>query len=103
MANRLILKRSSVAAKVPLATDLEIGELAVNLADGKLYSKNSGGTVISVGGSGAAAGGAIYENSKTISANYTLTAGTNGMSAGDITINSGVTVTIPSGSKWVIV
>lgn len=49
MPNKLILKKSSVAAKVPLATDLEVGELAVNLADQKLYSKNAGGTVINVG------------------------------------------------------
>jgi len=54
-------------------------------------------------GGGASAGGAIYENSQSITANYTLTANTNGMSAGPITINSGVTVTIPSGSTWVIV
>lgn len=49
MANKLILKRSSVASKVPLATDLEVGELAVNLVDQKLYSKKSDGTVILVG------------------------------------------------------
>lgn len=50
MANRLILKRSSVAGKVPLAADLQTGELAVNLADKKLYSKDASGNVISVGG-----------------------------------------------------
>jgi hypothetical protein len=49
MANKLILKRSSVAAKVPLAGDLEPGELAVNLTDQKLYSKKTDGTVILVG------------------------------------------------------
>ena len=54
-------------------------------------------------GGGASAGGAIYENSNSISANYTLTTGTNGMSAGPVTIDSGVTVTIPTGSNWVIV
>ena len=54
-------------------------------------------------GGGASAGGAIYENSQSITADYTLTANTNGMSAGPITIDSGVTVTIPSGSTWVIV
>ena len=53
--------------------------------------------------SAAVAGGAIYENTQTISSNYTLTAGTNGMSAGPITINTGVTVTVPTGSTWVIV
>lgn len=52
-------------------------------------------------------GGAIndifYENSQTITSNYTLTSGKNAMSAGDITIADGVTVTIPSGSKWTVV
>lgn len=51
MANKIILKKSSVASKVPLATDLDIGEIAVNLADQKLYSKNASGTVILVGNS----------------------------------------------------
>lgn len=49
MANKIILKKSSVISKVPLATDLEIGEIAVNLADQKLYSKNASGTVVLVG------------------------------------------------------
>lgn len=45
----------------------------------------------------------ITLNTKTISANYTLSTSYNGVSAGPITINSGVTVTIPSGSAWSIV
>jgi hypothetical protein len=45
----------------------------------------------------------LYENSATISANYTIGSGNNAMSAGPITINTGVTVTVPSGSSWVIV
>jgi len=45
----------------------------------------------------------LYENVNTISANYTITTGSNAMSAGPITINSGVTVTVPSGSTWTIV
>ena len=56
----------------------------------------------SIGG-GASAGGAIYENTNTISADYTITANHNGMTAGPITINSGVTVTVPAGSTWTIV
>jgi hypothetical protein len=54
------------------------------------------------GGSGAAAGGAVYENTQTISSNYTMTSGKNGESVGPITIASGVTITVPSGSRWVI-
>jgi hypothetical protein len=49
MANKIILKKTSTASKVPLSTDLEVGEIAVNLADQKLYSKNAGGTVVLVG------------------------------------------------------
>lgn len=46
MPNKIILKKSSVAAKVPLAADLDFGELAVNYTDGKLYYKKSDGTTI---------------------------------------------------------
>ena len=51
---------------------------------------------------GASAGGVIYENSDDITSDYTLTTGKNGMSVGPITIASGVTVTVPSGQRWVI-
>lgn len=54
MANTLIVKRSSVAGKVPLSTDLQVGELAVNLADQKIYSKNAAGTVVQLGGAAGA-------------------------------------------------
>jgi hypothetical protein len=45
----------------------------------------------------------IYENATTLSANYTIPAGSNAMSAGPITVANGVTVTIPVGSVWSIV
>lgn len=45
MANKIVLKKSSVAAKVPLTTDLDYGELALNYADEKLYFKNSSNVV----------------------------------------------------------
>ena len=52
--------------------------------------------------SGAQANGVIYENNLVISANYTLTTGKNGFSVGPISINGGVTVTVPSGQRWVV-
>lgn len=55
----------------------------------------------SIGG-GAAASGAVYENKNTISANYTMSTNYNGESVGPLTISSGVIVTIPSGSRWVV-
>lgn len=51
MANLLQIKRSSVPGKVPLDSDLQIGELAVNLYDGILFSKNTAGNVIVIGAS----------------------------------------------------
>lgn len=45
----------------------------------------------------------MWENSSIISANYTVTANNNAVSAGPITIAAGVTVTVPSGSTWVVV
>lgn len=46
---------------------------------------------------------AFQLNTKVVDANYTLGSQYNAISAGPITINSGVTVEIPSGSTWVIV
>jgi len=45
MANKVLLKKSSVGARVPLVGDLDYGELALNYADGKLYYKTSGNTI----------------------------------------------------------
>jgi hypothetical protein len=54
------------------------------------------------GGSNITANG-LWENANTISANYTIGTGNNAQSAGPITVNTGVTVTVPTGSTWVIV
>jgi hypothetical protein len=51
----------------------------------------------------AKANGVIYENNQTITADYTLAASKNGLSAGPITIANGVTVTIATGATWTIV
>lgn len=45
----------------------------------------------------------IIANSATISANYTIASGQNAMSTGTVTVNSGVTVTVSSGSRWVVI
>jgi len=46
---------------------------------------------------------ALYEHSNVISANYSITSGNNAMSSGPITINDGISVTVPTGSVWTIV
>ena len=45
----------------------------------------------------------LYEMANTISTNYTIGTGNNAVSAGPITVNSGITVTVPTGSRWVVV
>ena len=45
----------------------------------------------------------ITVNANTVAADYTIAAANNGMSAGPITVNSGITVTVSSGSTWVVV
>ena len=65
----------------------------------------NGSSWSSIGG-GATGGGAdtvFFENNNAVTTNYELTANKNAVSAGPITINSGVTVTVPSGQSWVIV
>ena len=45
----------------------------------------------------------FYMNSNTVTANFTIPTNYNAMSAGPVTVNSGITVTIPTGSEWTIV
>ena len=47
-------------------------------------------------------GAPIYENTKTVTTSYSVTSGSCAMSVGAITLNAGVSVTLPSGSRWVI-
>ena len=44
----------------------------------------------------------FYENGKTVTASYSITRDSNAMTTGPITVNSGVTVTVPTGSRWVV-
>jgi hypothetical protein len=49
------------------------------------------------------ANGTIIEYSANIASDYTITAGKNALSAGPITINDSITVTIPDNTNWTIV
>lgn len=56
-------------------------------------------------GGGATGGGSdtvFVENSLTVTQSYSIPSGKSASSVGDITLNSGVTITVPSGSRWVI-
>ena len=60
-------------------------------------------TGISAGATGGGSDEIFYENGQTVTTDYTITNGKNAMSAGPITINSGVTVTVGSGETLTIV
>ena len=116
----VVHKRSSVAGKVPTAEMLRSGELAINTADGLVYAKKDDDSVIAIGASPDLSSYAetsyvdteitnansttkgLYEHANTIAANYTIATGNNALTAGPITINTGVSVTVPTGSTWVI-
>jgi hypothetical protein len=69
--------------------------------------KSDGAGQLSWGLAGGALGGGtdqvFYENDRTVTTNYTLGTNKNAVTAGPITINSGVTVTVPTNQSWVIV
>ena len=72
------------------------------------YTLISDGTDISWGeaAAGATGGGSdkiFWENGQTVTTNYTITNNFNSMSAGPITINNGIVVTIGTGENWTIV
>lgn len=76
------------------------GQSAFVITDGSNWR------TVGLSGSGATGGGAnqvFYENDQNVTANYTIPATKNAMSAGPITIDSGVTVTVSSGATWTIV
>lgn len=76
MANKVLLKRSSIAGKAPVTSDLDYGELSINYADGVLYYKNSNNNI-----------GSFLSNGSSFSANV-LTA--NVVSTGTVTTTGNI-------------
>ena len=88
MSTKVLLKKSSVLGKVPLAGDLDYGEVALNYADGKLYFKDSNNDISNIGKnadtanslqtarsisiSGAATGSASFDGSSDVDIALTL-------------------------------
>lgn len=109
MSTKLLIKRSDVPDRVPTTADLEIGELALNSHDGILFFKVDDGvdtyiTTISraAGAKGGGRNEVFFENDIVVTDDYEITEGKNAMSTGPLTIEQGVTITVPSESNWVI-
>ena len=65
------------------------------------YSGSAWGS-IGGGATGGIGDAVFFENSKTIAASYTISTNKNAMCTGPMTISSGVVITVPSGSRWVV-
>lgn len=106
-----VLKTSATgSAKIPAGTTAERDVSPVYGAQRANSTLNqqewwNGSAWVPMGGgaTGAPGNNVFVENDTNVTGNYTITTGKNAMSAGPITINSGVTVTVPNGSTWSIV
>ena len=65
-------KRSETALSIPAAGSLAVGELAMNVTEGKFYTKTSGGTVKEMGGAGSVTLNDVVTNGGTTNSDITL-------------------------------
>lgn len=98
------------AAHIPAGTTAErpgtpeYGDTRANSTLNQMEWWNGSAWVPMGGGATGAPGNAVFhENDQTVTADYTITSGKNAVSAGPITINTGITVTVPTGSTWTVV
>ena len=75
MATVVKLKRSETALAVPSASSLTAGEIAMNVTDGKFYTKTSGGVVKEVGGAGSVTLQNVMTNGATTTTDLVLDQG----------------------------
>ena len=72
MATVIKPKRSETALSVPAANSLEVGEIAMNVTEGKFYTKTSGGVVKEMGGAGSVTLNDVVTNGATAGSDITL-------------------------------
>tara|TARA_Y100000004_G_scaffold34754_1_gene37180 strand:- start:153 stop:533 length:381 start_codon:yes stop_codon:yes gene_type:complete len=72
MATVIKPKRSETALSIPAAGSLAVGEIAMNITDGKFYTKTSGGVVKEMGGAGSVTLQNVVANGATANSDITL-------------------------------
>jgi len=77
MATVIKPKRSETALAIPTAGSLEVGELALNVTDGKFYTKTSANAVKEVGGAGSVTLQNVMTNGATTTTDLLLDGGAN--------------------------
>lgn len=98
---------STDAVEMPVGTDAQrptpvAGMLRFN-TDSTSFEGYDGSAWGAIGGGGGATEDAFYENSQTLSANVTISAGRNAMTTGPLTVGSGYSVTIEAGCRVVVI
>jgi hypothetical protein len=106
MANTVKLKRSAVASAVPTTAQLELGELAINTNDGKLFLKRNNGTesIVEVGATTGSVNDTLVADGSSITINLDTTDlayQINTQAAGTLTINA-PTGTLKNGDKLLL-
>ena len=98
LSGESIQNLSDVGSMTPVDGDVLIWEAASS-------SWKSG--AVAAGASGGATGGGtdqvFYQNDQAVTTDYTIPADKNAMSTGPVTINSGVTLTVSSGARYVVI
>ena len=90
MANTIKIKRSAVSGKVPTTAQLELGELAVNTHDGKLYTKKDDGTAAVVQIGDAASTADALSTARTIALGGDVSGSTSFDGSANVTITATV-------------
>ena len=100
---------SDLANATTARTNLGLGSIAtqasssVSITGGTIDGTSIGATTpAAVTGTNLAASNGIITHNATVSASYTFPTGHNGIAVGPVTISSGVTVTVPTGQRWMV-
>ena len=106
------------SSAIDIGSNIKIGNAGVVTAtsfSGALAASNLTGALPAISGAnltnlppsapvgGASTNQVFFENDKAVAVNYQITSTKNAMSAGPISINAGIAVTVPSGCSWTIV
>ena len=87
-------KRSETTSQIPGSGVLAVGELAMNVADGKFYTKTSGGVVKEMGGAGSVTLQNVMTNGATTTTDLLLDQGANLIFEGNLANAYETTLTV---------